>query len=135
MALIKRILFLIPLLLIISFLAFVLVRIAPGGPFDKDRAPASPEIQKQIAAKYHLDEPVLTQYARFLGGLCRGDFGPSLIYRSHNVTDIIIQALPVSMVLGMLAFGTALGIAFRWDFIAPSNKDPGSIILLRSFHF
>jgi len=54
---IKRLLLLIPLLLVISFLAFVLVRLAPGGPFDRERRPASPEIERQIQAKYHLDEP------------------------------------------------------------------------------
>ena len=52
----KRLLFMIPLLLFISLLAFVLVRVAPGGPFDKDRKPASPEIKRNIEAKYHLDQ-------------------------------------------------------------------------------
>src|SRR5262245_39592327 len=95
----KRILFLIPLLLVITFLAFALVRVAPGGPFDKERAPASPEIERQLKAKYHLDEPLWKQYGRFLAGLGRGDFGPSLKYRNHNVTDIIVQGLPVSFAL------------------------------------
>ena len=90
----RRTLFLIPLLVVITFLAFVLVRVAPGGPFDKERAPASPEIERQLLAKYHLDENVFQQYARFLAGLAHGDFGPSLKYRNHNVTDIIAQGLP-----------------------------------------
>src|ERR1051326_394300 len=106
----KRLLLLGPLLLVISFLAFELVRVAPGGPFDRERKPASPEIERQLKAKYHLDEPVWQQYLRFLNGLAHGDFGPSLKYRNHSVTDIIKQALPVSMCLGMLAFGFALGV-------------------------
>lgn len=106
----KRLLLLIPLLLVISFLAFVLVRVAPGGPFDRERKPASPEIERQLQAKYHLDEPVWKQYLRFLGGLAQGDFGPSLKYRNHTVNDIIAQALPVSLSLGMLAFGFAMGV-------------------------
>lgn len=106
----KRTLFLIPLLLVITFLAFVLVRVAPGGPFDKERAPASPEIERQLKAKYHLDENIFQQYARFLAGLAHGDFGPSLKYRNHNVTDIIAQGLPVSLALGTLAFLFALGV-------------------------
>ena len=64
---VKRLLFLLPLLLIISFLAFVLVHVAPGGPFDRERRPASPEIERAVQAKYHLDEPVLKQYLRYLG--------------------------------------------------------------------
>jgi len=91
----KRILFLIPTLLVISFLAFVLVRMAPGSPFDKERKPASPEIERALKAKYHLDEPLWKQYMRYLAGIVRGDFGPSLKYRSHTVNDIIGQGLPV----------------------------------------
>lgn len=106
----RRLLFLIPLLLVITFLAFVLVRVAPGGPFDKERAPASPEIERQLKARYHLDENVFKQYVRFLGGLAHGDFGPSLKYRNHNVTDIITQGLPVSVSLGTLAFLFSLGV-------------------------
>jgi oligopeptide transport system permease protein len=110
MALVRRILFLVPLLLAISFFAFVLVRLAPGGPFDKERKPASPEIERALKARYHLDEPVWKQFGRFLAGVVQGDFGPSLKYRTHGVTDIIKQALPVSLALGFAAFIFANGV-------------------------
>lgn len=110
----KRLLFLVPLLLLISFLAFMLMRLAPGGPFDSERAPASPEIERAIRAKYHLDEPLLRQYARHLGDLARGDLGLSTKYRNHTVNDIIASALPVSMTLGGLAFLFALGLGIPW---------------------
>jgi oligopeptide transport system permease protein len=106
----KRILLLGPMLLLISLLAFMLVRLAPGGPFDKERAPASPEIERNLKAKYHLDESVARQYLRFLGGLIQGNFGPSLKYRNHSVNDIIAQGLPVSATLGILAFGFAMAL-------------------------
>ena len=106
----RRLLSLIPLLLVISFLAFVLVRLAPGGPFDRERKPASPDIERQLQAKYQLDQPIWKQYVAYLGGLAHGDFGPSLKYRNHTVTDIIAQALPVSILLGALAFGFAMGV-------------------------
>jgi len=106
----KRLAFLPGLMLLISFLAFVLVRWAPGGPFDRERKPASPEIERALQARYHLDEPVVKQYVRFLRGLVRGDFGASLKYRNHTVADIIAQGLPVSLTLGLLAFGFALGV-------------------------
>src|SRR5260221_7753273 len=93
----KRALALVPLVLLISFIAFALVRVAPGGPFDRDRAPASPEIKRAIEAKYHLNEPVWKQYVRYLANLLHGDFGPSLKYRNHTVNDIILQGLPVSL--------------------------------------
>jgi oligopeptide transport system permease protein len=118
----KRLLFTIPLLLVISMLAFVLVRVAPGGPFDRERKPASPEIERAIRAKYHLDEPIWKQYGRFLGDLTHGDFGPSLQYRNHTVNDIILQALPVSMSLGWLAFGIALGVGLPVGYFTAARR-------------
>ena len=118
----KRLAMVVPLLLIISFLAFMLVRVAPGGPFDRARAPASPEIERQIQAKYHLDESKWKQYLRFLGDLAHGDFGPSLKYRNHTVNDIIAQALPVSMTLGLLAFGFAMGVGLPLGFFTAARR-------------
>jgi len=118
----KRLAFLVPLLLVISMIAFALVRVAPGGPFDKERKPASPEIERNLRAKYHLDEPLWRQYLRWLGGVVRGDFGPSLKYRNHGVTDIIAQGLPVSVTLGMSAFALALGLGIPVGFYAAVRR-------------
>ena len=118
----KRLLFMVPLLLVISFLAFALVRVAPGGPFDKDRKPASPEIERALRAKYHLDEPLWRQYLRYLGGLAQGDFGPSLKYRNHTVNDVIRQGLPVSVTLGALAFLLAQGIGLPLGFYSAVRR-------------
>ena len=119
---VRRVLFLVPLLLIISLLAFTLVRIAPGGPFDKERAPASPEIERNLKAKYHLDKTLPEQYAIWLGGVVRGDFGPSLKYRSHNVTDIIANGLPITLTLGGLAFCFAIGVGIPLGFVTAVHK-------------
>ncbi|MEI9864500.1 MAG: hypothetical protein WDN00_08095 [Limisphaerales bacterium] len=89
---VRRILFSVPLLLVISALAFVLMHLAPGGPFDNERKPASPEIERNLKAKYHLDEPVWKQYGRYLGDLLHGDFGASLKYRNHTVTTSLLRA-------------------------------------------
>jgi oligopeptide transport system permease protein len=112
----KRLIAMVPLLLVISMLSFLLIHVAPGGPFDKERAPASPEIKRNIEAKYHLNEPLWKQYGRYLGDLLHGDFGPSLKYRDHTVNDIIGQALPVSLALGLLAFFFAEGIGIPLGF-------------------
>jgi oligopeptide transport system permease protein len=118
----RRLALLAPLLLVISFLAFVLVRIAPGGPFDRERQPASPEIRRQIETRYHLDEPPWKQYLRYLGDLAHGDFGPSLKYRSQTVNDIIAQGLPVSMALGLMAFGFATGIGIPIGYLTAVRR-------------
>jgi oligopeptide transport system permease protein len=107
---IKRTLMLFPVLLLVSVMAFTLVRLAPGGPFDRDRAPASPEIERALRARYHLDDPVGRQYLRFIGDAIRGDLGPSLKHRNHTVAEIIAQGIPVSATLGLLAFCFAFGV-------------------------
>jgi oligopeptide transport system permease protein len=118
----KRLIGIVPLLIVISFLAFLLQHVAPGGPFDKERAPASPEIKRNIEAKYHLDEPLLKQYARYLWDLLHGDFGPSYKYRNHTVNDIIAQGLPVSLTLGFLAFCFAQGIGIPLGFYGAARR-------------
>src|ERR1044071_9274700 len=118
----RRLAMLGPLLLVITFLAFMLVHVAPGGPFDRERKPASPEIERQINAKYHLDEPKWKQYLRYLGDLAHGDFGPSLKYRNHTVNDIIRQGLPVSLTLGLLAFCFAQGVGIPLGFLTAARK-------------
>jgi len=118
----RRMLFAIPLLLVISALAFGLVHVAPGGPFDRERRPASPEIERNLKAKYHLDEPIWKQYGRYLDGLVHGDFGASLKYRNHSVSDIIVQGLPVSMLLGGLAFCLAAAVGVPLGFFTAARR-------------
>ena len=129
----KRILLIPPLLVVISFLAFLLVHLAPGGPFDKQRQPASPEIDRALKAKYNLDDPLLKQYLRYVGLLWQKDasghwnhapasFDVSLRYRNHSVSDIIAEGLPVSMSLGGLAFALALGFGIPLGFYSAVRR-------------
>jgi oligopeptide transport system permease protein len=102
----RRLLGAVPTLLILIAVAFVMIRLAPGGPFDTERQP-SPEIEANLRAAYHLDEPLYQQFGRYLGGLLRFDFGPSFQYRDYNVTELIMTGFPVSLTLG----GTAILVA------------------------
>jgi oligopeptide transport system permease protein len=122
MYLLRRILFLVPLLLVISLLSFGLLRMAPGGPFDRERAPASEEIERQLRARYHLDESIPRQYLRWLADAARGDLGLSLKYRNHTVSGIIRDGLPVSLTLGLLAFGFALGFGVPLGFYSAVRR-------------
>jgi oligopeptide transport system permease protein len=103
----KRLLGAIPTLLLIVTLSFFLMRIAPGGPFDKERV-VPPEIEARLIHAYHLDEPLPMQFLRYLGGLVRGDFGPSLKYKDFTVTELIAGGFPVSLRLGGIAVLLAL---------------------------
>jgi oligopeptide transport system permease protein len=103
----RRLLGAIPTLLILIGLAFVLIRAAPGGPFDTERS-LLPEIEANLSAAYHLDEPLYRQFGRYLWGLMRFDFGPSFQYRDYTVTELIAAGFPVSLTLGACALVVAL---------------------------
>lgn len=102
-----RLLTAIPTLLVLVTLTFFLMRAAPGGPFDRERS-LPPEIERALAAEYHLDESLPRQYLRYLGQLAQGDLGPSFQYEGFRVTELIAKGLPVSLTLGVLAMALAL---------------------------
>lgn len=104
---IERLLSAIPTLLLLITLAFFMIRIAPGGPFDSERA-LPPEIETNLNRLYHLDESLPVQYVRYLGQIIRLDFGPSFQYRDWSVNDLIASGFPVSFTIGMLALGLAI---------------------------
>jgi oligopeptide transport system permease protein len=117
----------IPTLFLVIALAFLLVHAAPGGPFDDERVlPA--EIEANIAAAYHLDEPLPMQFLRYLGGLLRGDFGPSYSYRDYTVSELIGRSFPVSLQLGVFAMllatvmGVSMGIVAALKRNSPLDK-------------
>jgi len=105
----KRLLGAIPTLLILMTLAFFMMRAAPGGPFDTEKS-LPPEIQANLDRKYHLDEPLIQQYGRYLWDLLHGDFGPSFQYKDYSVNELIATGFPVSLRLGLNAIAIALVI-------------------------
>ena len=113
----RRLLLSIPTLWLVATATFVLLRIAPGGPFD-DEKPVSQEIKAQIEAHYGLDEPLHVQYFQFFGNILRGDLGPSYKYAGWDVQEIIAQSFPVSLELGLWALLLALLIGISVGSIA-----------------
>ncbi|HXB00920.1 MAG TPA: oligopeptide ABC transporter permease OppB [Steroidobacteraceae bacterium] len=97
----------VPTLFIIITITFFLMRAAPGGPFDQEQALA-PEIKANLQRAYGLDQPVWTQYGRYLKSLLHGDFGPSFKYKDFTVTELIGQGFPVTLQLGVMAIALAL---------------------------
>jgi oligopeptide transport system permease protein len=97
----------VPTLFIIVTLAFFLIRAAPGGPFDQEQT-LPPEIMANLQRAYGLDQPIWTQYGRYLAAILHGDFGPSFKYKDFSVTELIGQGFPVTFELGSIAMGLAL---------------------------
>ena len=119
---VKRLLGAIPTLLLIVTVSFFLMRIAPGGPFDKERI-VPPEIEARLIHTYHLDDPLPIQFLRYLGDLARGDFGPSLKYKDFSVTELIWGGFPVSIRLGGIAVLLALVIGVTIGTIAALRQN------------
>lgn len=104
-----RLLQAIPVILAVVTVTFFLVRMAPGGPFDGEKA-VIPEVRAALEAQYQLDKPLLEQYTAYLGDLLRGDLGPSFKYPGRSVNELIIAGLPVTAELGLYALLVAVGI-------------------------
>ena len=116
----RRLMTALPTLAAIVILSFVLMRIAPGGPFDGERA-IDPQTRAALMAAYGLDRPLPEQIGLYLLRLAHGDFGPSLVYRDFTVTDLIARGLPISMTLGGCALVLALVLGTGGGVIAASR--------------
>ena len=118
--LVRRLLSAVPTLLIIITVAFFMMRVAPGGPFDRERA-LLPEIEANVLRAYNLDKPLVEQYRDYVWKFLHGDFGPSLKYRDFTVADLIMAGFPASLQIGSMAIVIAmvLGIGVnggaKWD--------------------
>ena len=108
---------------VVATLTFLLLRAVPGGPFDSEKQ-LPPEIIANIEAKYHLDQPVWRQYLLYLGGLVRGDLGPSFKYVGRNVVDILAETFPVSLALGVVALLVAVVLGLTFGILA--GERPGT---------
>jgi oligopeptide transport system permease protein len=117
-----RILGAIPTLLLVIAVAFLMVRAAPGGPFDSERA-LPPEIEANVERAYHLDESLPEQFIRYVSGLWRGDFGPSFRFRDYTVSELIAASFPLSMALGALAMLLALAAGVAAGLLAALKRN------------
>ncbi|MDA3950596.1 MAG: ABC transporter permease subunit [Spirochaeta sp.] len=99
---IRRFLGLFPTLLIIITISFFIIRVAPGGPFDREKA-LPPQIMENIEAKYDMDKPLIVQYGLYMWDIMRGDLGPSYRYMDRDVNYYIFSSLPASMLLGVIS--------------------------------
>lgn len=118
----KRLLGAIPTLFIMIAIAFFMIRMAPGGPFDSERS-LPPEVEANLRAAYHLDDPLYMQFGRYLGKLAHGDFGPSFQYKDFTVTELVMAGFPVSLKLGGLAMMLALLIGVSAGTIAALRQN------------
>ena len=128
----RRLLGAIPTLLVIITLSFFVMRVAPGGPFDTQRR-LPPEIERNIAAAYHLDRPLYEQYFRYLDGLAHFDLGPSYRIKDFSVSELIADGLPVSARLGLSAMALALVFGIGFGVVAALRQNRVADYAVMSF--
>ncbi|MFO7742114.1 MAG: ABC transporter permease [Anaerolineae bacterium] len=140
----RRFLWLIPVMLTVTMVVFGAMKMVPGGPFSTGGRPMSPEIRANFEARYHLDEPVWKQYVRYMvgdivdtgrlrdfgrKGLLGFDFGPSYKYRGRDINDVLFQGgllkapVAVSAQLGLIATLIAVGFGIPLGLISALKQD------------
>ena len=107
----RRVLSAVPIALLAVTACFFILRLAPGGPFDGERA-LPPDTLANLRAHYSLDQPLITQYLLYVGRLLQGDFGPSMVFTDFSVSEMLAIGLPFTLTLGLCAFvvGTTVGL-------------------------
>jgi len=112
----RRLLWMVPSLVVVFTLTFALVHATPGSPWDESEKPLPDAVKANLAKQYHLDDPLPKQYVDYLANALHGDLGPSYRSAERSVSEIIGATLPVSLQLGLasvlfaLAFGLPLGV-------------------------
>jgi ABC-type dipeptide/oligopeptide/nickel transport system permease component len=113
---VRRIVWTIPVILLVILMTFIMMRLIKGNPFQVTERPVPPQVQANLDRKFHLDKPWYLQYLYYVKGVFKADLGPSLVQRDREVNDIVREHFPVSMKLGGLAmlfaivFGIPLGV-------------------------
>jgi oligopeptide transport system permease protein len=119
---IRRVLWIIPVLVAVSVITFILMHAAPGGPWARAKQlPAS--TVARLNEIYGLDQPVWAQYLRWVGGLIHGDLGPSYKYLDLSVDNIVANGIWTTMQLGFMAFGLSVVVGIPLGVIAALNHN------------
>jgi oligopeptide transport system permease protein len=119
---VQRLLQTIPVIWVIVTATFFMIRFVPGGPFTAERA-ITPEIKRNLEAHYGLNRPLYRQYLDYVWSVMHGDLGPSFKYPTRTVNEIIEEKLPVSVELGLLSLGVALGVGLPLGVLAAVKRN------------
>jgi oligopeptide transport system permease protein len=115
--LLRRILWIVPVLFTVSVLTFILMHSVPGGPWDREkRLPDA--TQARLNAEYGLDQPLYAQYINWATDFVTGDLGPSYRYQDRRVNDIVADGLPTTVQLGIQAFLLSIAIGIPLGILA-----------------
>ncbi|MBS5450615.1 MAG: ABC transporter permease [Coriobacteriia bacterium] len=117
---VKRLIFAVVTIFVVTTLTFFLMNMVPGGPFTSDRL--SDQAQALIRQKYGLDQPVIVQFGAYLSQLLHGDLGTSIINAGYSVNQIIADKFPVSFKLGIVAIAVSCLIGIPLGILAAYKR-------------
>ncbi len=115
----------IPTLFLIVTIAFFLIRLAPGGPFDLER-PLEAKVMENLNKIYQLDKPLWEQYLLYLQNVVQGNFGPSFYFRDFTINELFAASLPISVFLGVSALLLALIVGTGLGVLAALKQNQGT---------
>ncbi len=118
----RRILGLIPTLLLVVVVSFLVIRLAPGSPFANEKA-VSPQVLVELKAKYGFDQPMHRQLFDYVGRLLKGDLGLSTRYSGRSVNEILADGLPATLLLGVCALVWALILGLGAGIIGAARQN------------
>jgi len=119
---VRRLIQAVVVILAVFTVTFIMVRLAPGGPFSKERT-APPEVVAAMEEYCGLSDPPVVQYFRSIGMMLRGDLGPSYIYEGRTVNELIATAFPLSLTVGFAAFVIAILIGLPLGILAAVRRN------------
>ena len=120
---IRRVLWTIPVILLVILLTFLLMKQIKGNPFQTTQRAVPESIQRNLERKYHLDQPWYLQYAYYVKGVFTFDLGPSLVERNRTVNDVVKDGFPVTLKLGLLAMLWAVLLGIPLGIIAALKQN------------
>jgi oligopeptide transport system permease protein len=128
---IRRVLSALPIAIIAVTVCFFILRLAPGGPFDGERA-LPPLVLQNLRAHYNLDQPIWMQYFIYVWRMLQGDFGPSMVMEGFEVSELLAIGLPFTLMLGLTAFvvATIIGVIAGILAAVNQNKWPDYVLVL-----
>jgi ABC-type dipeptide/oligopeptide/nickel transport system permease component len=120
---IRRVVWTVPVILLVIFMTFVMMRQIKGNPFRKTERAVPVSVQRNLERKFHLDQPWYVQYALYVEGVFTADLGPSLVQQNRNVNDIVKDHFPVSLKLGAFAMLWAVLLGIPLGIIAALKQN------------
>jgi len=120
---VRRIFWTIPVLLVVIFLTFIMMRQIEGNPFRQTERAVPEAVQQNLERKFNLDKPWWQQYLFYVKGVATLDFGPSLVLRGQSVNDIMKEHFPKSIELGVYAFLFAIVVGVPLGMVAALRQN------------